>query len=349
LGYNAYPSPVGAPYPIGHWPWYANGWLAAKAGPVAEMTWLDNGRGAYADYPYLGALPDYPSGSPPVPPAPIDIPVNAFRGLYYSDEAFTNLTIQRLDAGINFNWGMGSPDPSIAPDSFSVRWEGYWDFAQTGIYRFTVTADDGIRVWVDNASILDAWLIEPATTYVQNSAVASGRHYLRVDFFEHTGQAVAQVAWSYELPPHASFVYSPSNPRTADTVRFDGSLSTGDRGVVYYLWDFGDGNRASGNVTTHAYSTEGAYNVTLTVQDADGATGTVRAQLFVIAIAPLWLSPWELVGVLVGVAVALCVRMAARHRRARHMLRSLAVLGDLIAPQGTLVVAPIGPPTRGLR
>ena len=70
LGYNAYPSPTGAEYPIGHWPWFTTQWLATGIGPVASMTWLDNGKGAYAEYPYSGPLPDYPGGPPPPPPPP---------------------------------------------------------------------------------------------------------------------------------------------------------------------------------------------------------------------------------------------------------------------------------------
>jgi len=63
LGYNRYPGP--GPVSYGHWPWYLQTWRGEDAGrsvgPVAEMTWVDNGRGAYSDYPYSGSLPNYPS------------------------------------------------------------------------------------------------------------------------------------------------------------------------------------------------------------------------------------------------------------------------------------------------
>ena len=64
LGYNQYPGP--GPVSYGHWPWYMQNWRnedgGKSVGPVAEMTWVDNGRGAYSDYPYGGSLPNYPSG-----------------------------------------------------------------------------------------------------------------------------------------------------------------------------------------------------------------------------------------------------------------------------------------------
>src|SRR5438445_758219 len=54
------------PVSYGHWPWYLQNWRnedgGKSVGPVAEMTWVDNGRGAYSDYPYAGSLPNYASG-----------------------------------------------------------------------------------------------------------------------------------------------------------------------------------------------------------------------------------------------------------------------------------------------
>ena len=60
----------------------------------------------------------------------------------------------------------------------------------------------------------------------------------------------------------------------AEIVMFNGNGSTdADGTIVTYLWDFGDGSSASGQSVTHQYTTGGAYTVTLTVTDDDGATG----------------------------------------------------------------------------
>jgi len=59
LGYNGV-NQNGLGY--GHWPWFTRQWRAGGAGPITEMVWSDNGKGPYADYPYRGSLPNYPSG-----------------------------------------------------------------------------------------------------------------------------------------------------------------------------------------------------------------------------------------------------------------------------------------------
>ncbi len=85
------------------------------------------------------------------------------------------------------------------------------------------------------------------------------------------------------LPPVPIFVFSPQNPRPAETVTFNASASydpDGDlskvRTYVPYLWDFGDGGTGSGVLASHSYVAVGNYTVTLTVVDATDNTHRVR-------------------------------------------------------------------------
>ena len=71
-------------------------------------------------------------------------------------------------------------------------------------------------------------------------------------------------------PPTASFTAS----CTALQCSFDGSPSTDDLGIVSYAWTFGDGTQASGVTATHAYAAGGTFDVTLTVTDGNGKTGS---------------------------------------------------------------------------
>src|SRR5207245_10424760 len=108
----------------------------------------------------------------------------------------TNRLVGRTGANINFGWGLGGPHRSIGRDTCSVRWEGYWDFPVAGRYRFTRTTDDGMRVWADNVSVLDSWILQPATTYLVDVRLSAGRHDIRVEFFDNPDEAVAKVSWA---------------------------------------------------------------------------------------------------------------------------------------------------------
>lgn len=133
--------------------------------------------------------------------APLNAPLssgNGLRGEYYDNIDFTNLKLTRTDANINFNFGNGSPDPSIAPDTFSVRWTGQVEALFTEAYTFFATSDDGVRLWVNGQQIINNFRIqgvrEVASTTI--NLVAGQKYDIRLDYFENTGQAVSRLAWS---------------------------------------------------------------------------------------------------------------------------------------------------------
>jgi PKD repeat protein len=64
------------------------------------------------------------------------------------------------------------------------------------------------------------------------------------------------------------------NPLPGIVVIFNASASyDAQDAIVSYEWDFDDGNSGSGVVVEHTYKQGGYYVATLTVTDADGATG----------------------------------------------------------------------------
>jgi KaiC/GvpD/RAD55 family RecA-like ATPase/PKD repeat protein len=85
-----------------------------------------------------------------------------------------------------------------------------------------------------------------------------------------------------KTPPNATFTYSPKTVLGAEDVTFNATASYDmDGQIMQYLWDFGDGNTTMGNITTHAYTDNGTYTVTLTTIDNDGLTDSAQETIFV--------------------------------------------------------------------
>jgi uncharacterized protein YraI len=96
--------------------------------------------------------------------------------------------------GLNFNWGLGSPNAAIPVDNFSGRFTSTQLFNQ-GTYEFAVTSDDGVRVFIDNVTVLDQFVGRPLTTNRFQVSLTAGAHLLVVEYFEGIDQAALQVQW----------------------------------------------------------------------------------------------------------------------------------------------------------
>src|SRR5581483_3620163 len=77
-------------------------------------------------------------------------PLTGMKGEYYLGMALQGKPVlSRANETLNFNWDKASPDPSMPLQNFSARWEGELRPARDCKYFSSVTADDGVRAWVD--------------------------------------------------------------------------------------------------------------------------------------------------------------------------------------------------------
>jgi uncharacterized protein YgiM (DUF1202 family) len=130
---------------------------------------------------------------PPLPPTPVT--VTGWRGEYYNTPNLSGApALVREDAAVNFDWGPGAPAAGMFVDDFSIRWTRVVSLA-AGTYRFYAHVDDGVRLWVDEASLIDQWHDSQATTYTADVQLAEGMHSLRMEYYDHIGNALAQLAW----------------------------------------------------------------------------------------------------------------------------------------------------------
>jgi hypothetical protein len=122
--------------------------------------------------------------------------VKNWRGEYYNNKTLSGTpALVRNDAQVNFRWGSGSPAPGIVnSDGFSVRWTRTLNLA-AGSYRFSMTVDDGGRLWVNGHLLLDVWKDQPPRTYTGVIYVPSGGVPVKMEYYENTGGATAQLSW----------------------------------------------------------------------------------------------------------------------------------------------------------
>jgi glucose/arabinose dehydrogenase len=144
-------------------------------------------------------------------------------------------TLERCETSINNDWGGGGPSTEVGTDNFSTRWTGTHNF-EAGNYTFSATADDGIRVWVDNQLIIDGWRDQPPTDYTGPVTLTAGDHEVKVEYYEKGGGAVAKASWqrsSTSTGPTAT-ISSPASTLTwkvNDSINFSGS-ATDSRGAA---------------------------------------------------------------------------------------------------------------------
>jgi len=123
---------------------------------------------------------------------------------------FTNLafnvppTLTRTDAMVNFNWNTTGPDPRIGQTIFTTRWLGSVEPQYNETYTFSVTADDGVRLWVNGQLLVDGWVDQAPTTYQGSITLKAQQLYnIRMDYSQDGGGAEAVLAWSSPSTPLA--------------------------------------------------------------------------------------------------------------------------------------------------
>ena len=142
------------------------------------------------------------------------------KGEYFDNINLTNSKLVRTDATVNFDWGTGAPDPTLNPNTFSVRWTGLVLPTYSEEYVFTVEADDGVRLWINDQLIIDHWTDQPiAQTWQGNINLVAGRLYdLKLEYYQNVGHASIKLSWLSASQPEqiipATRLY-PAQPNTS--------------------------------------------------------------------------------------------------------------------------------------
>lgn len=164
------------------------------------------------------------------------------------------------------DWVQFDASTSLDPDGTITNYQ--WDFQNDGtfdasgqlvFFRYTASGTYTVRL------------------VVTDDKGASGS----------TTKAVVVTPLVVNQPPVAQFTFSPTAPFVGQPLVFNGTSSYDPDGtIVAYQWDLdGDGSPdQSGPVVSWAYTSAGSYNVTLTVIDNLGMSGSTSKTVTVIPV-----------------------------------------------------------------
>ncbi len=108
---------------------------------------------------------------------------------------FEQPVTDRIDPQVDWLWGFGAPDPSMPPDHFSIRWEGWLKAPRPGRYRLITASDDGVRLWLDDKLLIDQWHGQMPTRHLAAVELTDKPHALRIEYFEGVGAASLSLRW----------------------------------------------------------------------------------------------------------------------------------------------------------
>lgn len=215
----------------------------------------------------------------------LDAPVHGWRGEYFNNMALAGTpSLVRYDSEINFDWGAGSPAPPvIGTDHFSIRWVTWLDLP-AGTHRFSISVDDGARLWVNDHLLIDAWRDQAATTYAAEIILPGGPTQVELEYYENAGMAVARLQWSRTDPPTDSWRGEYFNNQT---LTGNPALVRDERHIDF---DWANNSPAPGTIGSDNFSVRWTRTLTLsggqyrfTATSDDGVRLWVNNQLLIDA------------------------------------------------------------------
>jgi hypothetical protein len=139
-------------------------------------------------------------------------------GQYFDNTTLSGTpAFTRTDVRIDFNWGttltpggsISAPFNSVGHNDFSVLWTGDVVPAFSETYTFTTVSADGVQLFIRPAgttawtALINDWTAHSTTTDTGAYTMRAESTYdIKMEYFQTTGTAVAELGWSSPSVPY---------------------------------------------------------------------------------------------------------------------------------------------------
>lgn len=127
---------------------------------------------------------------------------NGLVGEYFDNPSLKGEPVgTRIDPYIYLDRKVLPPDPLVPSTPYSVRWTGELIPNSSGKQTFSVTSDDGVRLYVDEKCVIDKWITRSVERDVCELDLVAGQPYdLRLEYFDTGGEST--VKFEYAIGNH---------------------------------------------------------------------------------------------------------------------------------------------------
>lgn len=213
-----------------------------------------------------------------------------FKAEYFNNTSLTGTPVMsRCELKVDYDWAYGSPDPLVIIDGFSARWTTTLHVSDAeSRYTFTATADDGVRLYIDSALVIDQWILQGETAYSVTKDLPIGDHAIKMEYFEAGGAGVARLNWQFNHVPMITQIPGQTvNPgKSFANINLNNYASDQDNDPLTWSYS-GNTNIAvniANNIATLTYPNNwtGSESITFTVTDPKGANASTSASFAVV-------------------------------------------------------------------
>lgn len=187
-----------------------------------------------------------------------------------SDNCITNSTISNNSEGIYIHWHS----------------DGNYIHHNNFVNNTNQAYDECSNYW-DNSSIGNYWR-DYTNADINADGIGDDPYYIPGNTFWGGGNN--KDSFPLLSPINmliADFDYTPKNPNDLDTIQFIDTSKVYGVYVTTWSWDFGDSTSSNEKNTTHKYTDNGTYVVSLKITDCEGVIALILKEIIVRNVEPI--------------------------------------------------------------